>query len=257
MHDGLNVNSVARAMNILEMLDTSTRGMNISEISRRLAIPKSTTHLIVLTLENLGYLTKSTRNLYELSLKAYTLGRERMQGLSLPSVALPAMKVLAGDTGLTVHLSVLEKMQGVIVQKVQGAASRFDTFAGKRISLHCTATGKVLLAHASPGTQKVVLSRAVFMRHTRHTLTSRAQLETALRNARLNGYAVDDEEEELGARCLAVPVLASPNECLAALSVSGTVDEISLDGCGRLVTAMQKSAGLIVRALMDQELAAS
>ncbi|HYO81122.1 MAG TPA: IclR family transcriptional regulator [Bryobacteraceae bacterium] len=257
MQESFSVNSVARAMHILEMLDTSTRGMNISEISRRLGIPKSTTHLIVLTLEDLGYLTKSSRNLYQLSLKAYTLGRERMQGLSLPSIALPTMKSLAADTGLTVHLSVLEKYQAVIVQKVHGASSRFDTFVGKRISLHCTATGKVLLAHASAGTQKQVLSKTVFMRHTRHTLTSTAQLESALEAVRQTGYAVDDEEEELAVRCVAVPVTAAANDCIAALSVSGTVEEIPLDGCGRLVLALQQAASAIVRVLMEEELAAS
>jgi DNA-binding IclR family transcriptional regulator len=244
-------------MHILEMLDGSSRGMNISEISRRLEIPKSTTHLIVLTLERLGYLTRTSRNLYELSLKAYTLGRERMQGMRLPSVALPSMKALAVNTRLTAHLSVLEKYQAVIIQKVNGASSRFDTFVGKRVSLHCTATGKVLLAHAMPATQKQVLSKTVFMRHTRHTITSAAQLERALTTVRDKGFALDDEEEEIGARCLAVAVTGAADECVAALSISGTVHEIPVDGCESLVTALRHASDSIRRALLEQELAAS
>jgi len=255
MRENISVNSVARAMHILEMLDGSSRGMSISEISRRLCIPKSTTHLIVLTLEGLGYINKSPRNLYELSLKAYTLGRERMEGMSLPSVCLPAMKGLAGSTHLTVHLSVLEKYQGVIIQKVQGIGGRFDTFVGKRISLHCTATGKVLLAHATPAARKQVLSKTVFMRHTRHTITSAIQLEKALDAVHNLGYAVDDEEEELGARCIAVPVPGTASECIAALSVSGTVEELSLDSASATVRALGDAAAAIHRALLQHELA--
>lgn len=252
MREPPNVNSVVRAMHILEMLDGSSRGMNISEISRRLGIPKSTTHLIVLTLERLGYVNRSSGINYELSLRAYTLGRERMESLSLPSLALPLMKSLGVATGLTVHLSVLEKHQGVIIQKVNGLSSRFDTFTGKRISLHCTATGKVLLAHAPEATRKQVLSKVVFMRHTRHTITSAAQLKQALLSVREKGYAVDDEEEELGARCLAVPVTGAAGECVAALSVSGTVHEISLDNCGELVQALKRTSMGIDQALLEQ-----
>ena len=116
----------------------------------------------------------------------------------------------------------------MIIQKVQGVGSRFDTYVGKRISLHCTATGKVLLAHASPANRKLVLSRTVFTRHTRHTITSNIQLEKVLDLVRQVGYAADDEEEELGARCLAVPVRGVASECVAALSVSGAVDELLL-----------------------------
>jgi DNA-binding IclR family transcriptional regulator len=257
MRETVSVNSVARAMHILEMLDGSSRGMSISEISRRLGIPKSTTHLIVLTLEGLGYLNKSPRNLYELSLKAYTLGRERMQGMSLPSVGLPAMKSLAAATRLTVHLSVLEKYQAIIIQKVQGVGSRFDTYVGKRISLHCTATGKVLLAHASPANRKQVLSRTVFTRHTRHTITSNTQLEKVLDIIRQVGYAADDEEEELGARCLAVPVRGVASECVAALSVSGAVDELSLTPGSAVIHLLSEAATAIHRAVLEHDVQSS
>jgi DNA-binding IclR family transcriptional regulator len=251
MHETVNVVNVTRAMHILEMLDGARRGMNISEIGRRLGIPKSTAHLIVLTLENLGYLTKSNRNLYELSLKAYALGRERMEEMGLPNHALPAMTRLAAATSLTTHLSVLEKHQGVIVQKVNGMSSRFDTFIGKRISLHCTATGKVLLAHATAYVQKQVLGKTVFMRHTRNTIASAAQLQQALATIRQTGYAIDDEEEELGARCLAMPILGAASECVAALSISGTLDEIQLDNVDGLVRLLQRAAGEIRTAILN------
>ena len=257
MHETVNVNAVTRAMRIMEMLDGARRGMNISEIGRRLEIPKSTAHLIVLTLENLGYVTKSSRNLYELSLKAYALGREQVEQLGLPNLALPAMNRLAATTSLTAHLAVLEKSQAIIIQKVNGASSRFDTYVGKRISLHCTATGKVLLAYASRPSQRQFLSKAVFTRHTRNTIASVSRLENALTAICQLGYAVDDEEEELGARCIAVPVFGSTSECVAALSVSGTLNEINLDEVGPIKVLLQHAAADIQSAMLDERAAAS
>jgi DNA-binding IclR family transcriptional regulator len=89
----LHATSVERAFAILEFLDGSRRGWNISELSRKLRIPKSTTHVIVLTLEQLGYLTLDTRTReYSLGLKVYGLGRGLMKSLSLPDRALRPMQ---------------------------------------------------------------------------------------------------------------------------------------------------------------------
>lgn len=258
MHENVNVNSVARAIHILEILDGSRRGLNISEIGRRLGIPKSSAHLIILTLENLGYLVKSHSHRYELSLKAYGLGRERMESLGLPHVALPIMKSLATQTRLTIHLCVLDGQQGVIVQKVDGASlARFDTYAGKRMNLHCTAAGKVLLAYASGGTLKHVLSKTVFMRHTRNTITSTLDLQRALKRIRETGYGIDDEEEELGVRCVAAPILGPASECVAAVSVTGTLEEIVLDRLETIVNPLRQAVARIHLALSREESAAS
>jgi len=120
MTDLPKASAVERALLILEALDSSRRGLNISELSRRLQIPKSSTHVIVVTLERLGYVQKHPDSLhYRLGLRAYALGQSMTKSLSLSEVALPHMRVLVDQLRLSAHLAVADGDQGVYIQKVE------------------------------------------------------------------------------------------------------------------------------------------
>ncbi len=234
-----HVTSVERALAILEFLDGARRGWNISEISRKLKIPKSSTHVLVLTLERQGYLKREPGSReYTLGLKLYGLGRGLMNNLALPKKALPAMEWLSERTGLTVHLAVLEMDQAIYIQKVEAPGLiRFDTYVGKRTNLHCTAVGKALLAYTTWQRQQRFLSRGSFARHTKNSITTAAALRQELQRIRERGYAIDDEEEELQIRCIAAPVLNHVGELVAAVGITGTVGQVpeeSVDRLGRL-----------------------
>ncbi len=250
MPSSVTVTSVERAFSILEALDASRLGMNVSAISRKLGIPKSTAHVIIGTLVNLGYVVRDPNNKsFGLSLKVYALGRETMRSLHLPEVSLAPMKWLAEKAGLTIHLAVLEKNQAIYVQKVDGPGLiRFDTFVGKRTNLHCTAVGKVLLAHAPDPVQREFLAKASFARHTRNTITSAASLREAIDKIRHQGFAVDDQEEEPGIRCLAVPVVNPSGAFVAALGLTGTVDQVEPENIPKLVAAARRAASRIYAA---------
>ena len=113
--------SIERAFSILEMLNGTRRGWNISEISRKQRIPKSSAHVIVLELERMGYLKRENRTRrYKLGLKICSLGRGLMNDLALPEIALPHMRWLVEQTRLTAHLGVLEKGHIVVTQKIDG-----------------------------------------------------------------------------------------------------------------------------------------
>ncbi len=243
-----HVTSVERALAILEFLDGARRGWNISEISRRLEIPKSTTHVLVRTLEGLGYLKREPGSRsYTLGLKLYGLGRGIMRDLSLPTQALPAMQWLADRTGLTVHLAVLEMDQAIYIQKVEAPGLiRFDTYIGKRTNLHCTAVGKALLAYTTWQRQERFLSRGSFARHTKNSITTAAALRQELQRIRERGYAIDDEEEELQIRCVAAPVLNHVGELVAAVSVTGTVGQVTEESIGRLGRLTMRAAARIL-----------
>lgn len=220
--------SIERAFAILEYLDGSRRGRNISELSRALGIPKSTTHVIVRMLRQLGYLTLDERTrAYCLGLKVYGLGRGLMKSFSLPEKALGPMKWLVETTRCTSQLAVLADDQAMYVQKVEGPGLiQFDSYVGKRTNLHCTGVGKVLLAYASEQKQEHILNRRSFARYTTKTITSPAALRKELMKVRQKGYALDDEEEELEVRCVASPVFNQTGECVAALAIAGTIGQI-------------------------------
>jgi DNA-binding IclR family transcriptional regulator len=236
--------AVERTLAILETLDSTRRGLNISEMSRKLGFPKSTVHVLMATLEQLGYIQKdSGTNNYFLGLKAYAFGRGMMNNLSLAEVALPHMRALVNELKLTSHLAVLDKDQGVFIQKVESPSIIcFDTYIGRRMDLHCTAVGKVILAYESEDVLKRFFSKKSFIRHTKKTITSPRKLRQELYKVRQSGFAIDDEEEELEVRCVAVPVFNHAGKFAAALSVTGTLGQIPLPTIQSVADALKKVA---------------
>lgn len=243
--------SIIRAFAILEMLDGSRRGWNISEMSRKLKIPKSTAHVIVLTLEQLGYIKRDPGSRrYQLGIKIYGLGRGLMKNLALPEIALPHLRWLVEQTRLTAHLAILEKDQAVFIQKVDGFGMiKFDTYVGKRADLNCTGVGKALLAFAREEIVRKVLSGNSFPRYTHLTITSSGGLKKELSKVRQKGYSVDDEEEELGIRCVGAPVLNQSGESVAAVSVTGTTSQIHHDNLEELGVVVIQAATKVSGAL--------
>lgn len=242
-----NSTAVERAFAILEFLDSTQRKWNISEISRRLKLPKSTTHILILTLEHLGYIQRDPASRsFSLCLKLSGLGRSVLKNMPLPTIALPFMKTLAQSLRLTTHLAMLDKGQAIYVQKVDGPGFiRFDTYIGKRTNLHCTAVGKVLLAHSPAKMQEEYLNKTTFIRHTKRTIISSSQLKKELLNIRRQGWAMDDQEEELDVRCLAMPVYGEDNSVVAALGVSGTVGQVPEEIIPKLINELQVCAARI------------
>lgn len=239
-----SIPAIERAFAMLEALDNSSQSMNIAELSRKLDIPRSSAHSIALTLERCGYVTRdaSGRNCM-LSMKAYRLGREAAPAGHLADAAFRPMKALSTATQLTAHLAVLDRDQAVYVQKVQGLSLlRFDTHIGKRTNLHCTGVGKVLLSYASQSYQEKYLKQAPFARYTRNTITTASALRREIAKIVKQAFALDDQEEELDVRCLALPVVSARGEFIAALSVSGSMAQLQDDWLPAGIDLLQKTA---------------
>jgi IclR family KDG regulon transcriptional repressor len=234
--------SVNRVFSILELMDSTQRNWSTSEISRRLDLPKSTTHILMVTLARLGYVTRDpVSRKFSLSFKLSSLGHSVIKDMLLPKVATPFMRSLAQLVRLTVNLAILEKRQAIYVQKVDGPGLiRFDIYPGKRTNLHCTAVGKVLLAYSSPQLQRAYLSGTTFIRHTKRTISSSPELVRELAKIVRQGWAMDDEEEELDVRCLAVPVYGQDGSVIASLGISGTVGQIGDETIEILVSQLKE-----------------
>ena len=236
--------AVERAMAMLEYLDGSRRGLNISEISRKLGIPKSSAHVIVVTLERLGYVQKRADSLhYTLGLKAYGLGQGMLRGLSIAELAMPHMRALADQWRRPVHLAVPDGDQGVYIQKAEAPGSiQFDTYVGRRMDLHCTGVGKVLLAWGPAEILERLVAKPTYIRYTKNTITNAKALAKEVAAVRKQGWAIDDEEEELGVRCVAVPVFSAPGRFVAGLSMTGTTGQIPLEEVELVVRRLRQAA---------------
>ena len=223
-----SVPSIERALTVLEFLAHSNRGFSISEMSRKLGIPKSSTHLILATLERRGFLQKSTLNgRYCFGLGLVGLSRSALENLDLRDEAKLFLRSLMQKTGLTVHMAVLERNEAVIIEKIVAPGSvRLATWIGRRLDVNCSGVGKALLSCLPEDEFEQVIRAKSFARHNGRTVISISALKREIARVRELGYAFDDEEDEIGFRCVGAPILHGSQKGGAAISVAGTTSQI-------------------------------
>jgi DNA-binding IclR family transcriptional regulator len=209
-------------MNVLEAFTPDDVRVSLAELGRRTGMPKGTLHRIAGDLVLAGLLDRSG-NGYRLSGKLFELGMRASVERGLVEVATPFMEDLYELTHETVHLGIREGAEVMYVAKIGGHRQALSpSRVGGRMPLHCTAIGKVLLAHAPETMIRECLARPLARRAPR-TLTApgvlRGQLEQILRR----GIGYEFEESAVGIVCVAAPVLSPDGEIAAAVSITGPV----------------------------------
>src|SRR5579871_6837052 len=206
--------AVERALAILEAVAQEPDGLSNAEISRKLQIPKSSASYILRTLEKQGYLHRDANSgKYRVGLKILSLSRGALSGIDVREVALPIMRRLTEKTNLTCHLAILDGPEAVYIEKVEPQGFiRMDTWVGRRMRVHATSVGKALVAHIAPERLEKILAERSMEKRTPKTITSMPRLLKELEKVRAQGYSIDDEENNLGARCLGAPVFNQHGE---------------------------------------------
>jgi DNA-binding IclR family transcriptional regulator len=157
-----------------------------------------------------------------LGLKLYELGNTAVARFDIKKEAIPILKELAIKTNQTAHLGILNGMEGNYLEKIESSRPiQLKSFPGKRISLHSSAIGKVLLAWQPKEIRHKILQTISLPRFTDNTITSRDELVKHLDRVIELGFACDDEENEPDVRCLGAPVWGARNEVIAAISIAG------------------------------------
>jgi DNA-binding IclR family transcriptional regulator len=220
--------SVERALSILEAVAARPEGMTNSEISRRLEIPKSSASYILRVLERRGYLWREPgSHRYRLGLELMTLARGVEAGQDMRQAAIPVLRQLADRSRLTAHLGVIEQGQAVYVEKADGPGLiKVNTWPGRRTDAHSTSIGKAIAAFLSDEELEAIARERGLARRTPKTLTSLARLRRDLEQVRARGYAVDDEENNPGVRCVAAPIFDASGRVVASVNVTGTTSQI-------------------------------
>jgi len=239
-----SVPAVERALSVLQCVGDSKRGFSISEIGRRLRIPKSSAHLILTTLERRGFLQKNTQTgRYHFGLQLVSLSRTALENLDLREEAKPFLQSLMQQTGLTVHMAVLERDEAVIVEKVEAPGLvRLASWIGRRLDINCTGVGKALVAFLPDDDLEDLIRTKDFARHNQRTIVSKSALKKELMRVRQLGYAVDNEEDEPGVCCLGAPVFDENGKAVAAISVAGTTSQIGTDRIPVLARQVMQAA---------------
>ncbi len=244
---GYSVPSLDRALAVLELLAQSRNGFSISEISRRLKLPKSSVHLLIGTLERRGYLQKNTLSgKYFFGLKLVSLSRTALEGLDLREQAKPLLQALMRRTSLTVHMAVLERNEAVIVEKIEcPGLLRLATWIGRRLDVNSSGVGKALIAFLPGEEFDRQFKDKVFCRNNENTIVSVSKLKRELERIRTLGYSFEDEEGEIGFRCIGAPVFDFTNKVVAAISVAGTTAQIPTNQVSELATVVKHTAAQI------------
>lgn len=241
--DGLEryvVPNLRNACHILKLLADRAEGLKIADIARELDLPVTTTLRIMATLQLEGFVHKSDTR-FELGPMLVHLGNASLAGIEIHEAALPVLQALSVRADETAHLAVPCDDRALIVAVQDSphplrAASR----PGFLAELHCSSTGKALLAFHFFDRFDALYARTRPARRTPHTLTSVAELRREIELTRKRGYAIDDEEFHAGVRCLAAPVFASSGACVAAIGITAAAVRFSrsrLNEVAAIVTA--------------------
>jgi DNA-binding IclR family transcriptional regulator len=226
------VQTIKRASSILDILGQSSQGISIRELSTKIKLPKGTIHRLLSSLSYFGYVHQDpkTRN-YFLGLKLVELGQLLLSQLDLRKEAESFLRDLAERTKETVHLVFLDRNEIVYIDKLETdqnpSGLRMASRVGLRNPAHSCAVGKVLLADLPEEALNNFIMEKGLPKRTENTITNSTHLKEHLNLVRTQGYAIDDEENEKGIRCVAAPIRNEVRRAVAAVSISGPAFRIT------------------------------
>lgn len=219
--------AVDRAMNLLELLAVSRNGLTLSELSRKLEIPKSTAHYLIYTLSTRGYVQRTTNGRHSLGLRLTGIASQSKAEVDLSALATPYLREVAARVNLTATAAILKGAEAVII----GRANAFrdiggGAWVGRHLDLHCTAQGKALLSGCPDEELNRLFLRRELAQYTSKTIISLDALKAQLAEVRVRGYATNDEEQVHGVRAVAAPILDPLGNVMTCISVRGSLDQI-------------------------------
>ncbi len=217
------IQAVSHALDLLEQFHGEVDELGVTELSKRLKLHKNNVFRLLATLESRGYIeqNKATEN-YRLGLKSLELGQTFIKQMGLLRQAKPILEGLVGECNETSYVAIFKEGHVVYLDVVETDLTvRVVSRVGSRLPAHCTAAGKVHLAHMTDEEIQAVLPNKELKGYTSTTFTSRDELIKELQRVAEQGYAIDNEEMDLGVRCVAAPIRDYTRRIVGAVSLSG------------------------------------
>jgi IclR family transcriptional regulator, KDG regulon repressor len=225
-----SVQSVDRILDIIEVLSVEQEGLGVTEIAKRTGLNKSTAHRLISTLAVRGYLARSSEGSYKIGLKLIEAVSCYINSLELQTEARPYLAKITGDLGLTSHLGVLDGNQVVYIEKMDVVSSvKMYSQIGLRMHAYCSSLGKCLLSGFSKEDLNHIMGDCSFIKFTQSTISSLDELHKELAEVRKKGWAMDNQEYEIGHRCIGAPIYDYRGDIIAAISASGSTNQLTDD----------------------------
>ena len=243
MRAGVMVQSVERAIRILQCFTKAKPELRLKDITEELDLNKSTVHGLLNTLKQHGLLQQDEETQkYRLGWAVLEMGNCLLSSIDIRNVASPFIKELCAQTGETVHLVVLEGKDVVYIDKQESNQSiRLFTSIGTRYPAYATGVGKAILAYKPPESLMQHLPDTL-VQLTPTTMTNHEEMSESLAQVRRAGYAVDNEENLAGLSCVAAPIFDHTNKVAAAISVAGPSTRITPERIPQLAEVVVSAA---------------
>ena len=244
------IKSLDRAMAVLDHL-SALPGARLSDIASNLGQSAATVYRILVTLENRELVELDAEaQLWHVGPKAFLIGTQYLRRTSVVERARPILRQLMEEAGETANLAIPRHPNVLFVNQVECDESIRAFFPPGTLSpMHASGIGKALLAQMTNERVEQLISEEPLTQFTEHTLTEADGLKANLKAIRERGYAIDDEEKNIGMRCIAAPVFDWQGDAVAGISVSGPVSRVSIDQTERLAASVIRAASNLSAAL--------
>lgn len=237
--------SIIKAIQILDLLASTSKGFYLSEISSKLNINKATTLRLLKTLEDEEFVERKG-NLYFLGMRLFSIGNKVPIKRNIIDRVHPHLVKLAYKFNETANLAELCFGSVDYLDKIETPRSlRISTYIGAKLPIHCTALGKAIMAFLPKEKREVILQDFYFERKTKNTITDKKAFEEELKKIEKKGYSIDNEEFEEGLRCVAVPLFIEDLNFYGAISLSAPSQRLPMEMIPEVAEVLKKEAELI------------
>jgi IclR family pca regulon transcriptional regulator len=236
--------SLARGLIVIQAFTQQSPQMTISQLSIKTGLSRAAVRRCLYTLTKLGFAGAEDGSRYSLRPRMLTLSHTYTTSNTLSSAAQPILERMSAALRESFSVATLDGEDIVYIARTQvNRVMAVDLHIGSRLPAYCTSMGRVLLAYLPADQLENYLAKVVLTPHTTRTVNSIEKLRLALRNVRRNGYAICDQEYEVGLRSLAVPVYSSTGRVVATVNLSGNAPRLSvLEMQSRYLTPLRNAA---------------
>ena len=254
MPDGNTIQSVAKAMELLQMLSACGRPMTLKEIASQSAMPKSTVFGLLTTMREYDVIAQTPDGKYGLGLRLFEYGCQIGRSWDISAVAKPYMEHLSADCGVSVMLSIREGNHVITLDQVESRDKlRIVSDVGSRLPIYCTSQGKVFLAAMPHAEAEKLLRRQNMTQFTPHTITDVDTLMQEVEACRRQGYAIENGEYKIGLRSISAPVYTVDGGARYTVGVIGMFRSTHSDEFHAAIEHVCATASMISAALGYRE----
>ncbi len=246
------IQSLDRALELLNIIASAETGISLTELSREAKLNSSTAYRLLSTLVVRGYAYQDPANkTYRLGAQSLYIGQAALTQIDLRQIAIPLLKELADETNELANLVELREDHAVYIaqERAGNRAVQMFTQLGVKVPLHCSGVGKAMLANLEEVDLQRLIEAGTLEAYTVNTISNPLKLRTELDLIRKRNYATDNEEREVGVRCIAAPVFQAGGRAVAAVSISGPPARLRPENDQDLSQFVIQAAGQISKLL--------